>query len=483
MFNYCLKRIAYFIPTLFVITLLAFIISVNAPGDAAERLISGYSTEGDANAVSSLNEKKSWQHRLGLDLPLFYFSLSALSDCDTLNRIPATDERKALTIQINQTGNTKAVETFHHSLQLYLNQMGRLQEAHSSYNSDSLRLIQNTLLGLLYTDNETQATKLIQQLTQLSNLVLKNQDDSWIHIAALSLDEMYHKRKLWRNYIPVIRWHPQNQYHRWLFGDGTNAQTTTNGLIHGDFGISYTTKTKVSALLGSRIAWSLFFSLTAILTAYFIAIPLGVFSAVSRGTRGERIASVLTFMLPALPAFWVATLLLMTFANPTVMAWLPASGVKPVLGFSSNSGFLSKCWQTIPYLILPFICYTYGSIAFLSRTVRIGMLEALNQDYIRTAKAKGLSNAAVIWKHAFRNSLLPLITVFANVFPAAIGGSVILETIFTLPGMGSLIFQAIGNQDYPVIIAIFTLTGILTLVGYLISDVLYAWVDPRIKYD
>ena len=101
---------------------------------------------------------------------------------------------------------------------------------------------------------------------------------------------------------------------------------------------------------------------------------------------------------------------------------------------------------------------------------------------IEINKAKGLSESAVIWKHAFRNSLLPLITVFANVFPAVIGGSVILETIFTIPGMGSLIYQAIGNQDYPVIIAVFTLTGMLTMVGNLISDLLYAWADPRIKF-
>ena len=110
------------------------------------------------------------------------------------------------------------------------------------------------------------------------------------------------------------------------------------------------------------------------------------------------------------------------------------------------------------------------------------MIEIVGQDYIRTARAKGLPENKVIWKHAFRNSLLPIITVFANIFPAAIGGSVILESIFTIPGMGSESVFAIQNQNYPMIIAILTITGFLTLVGYLISDILYAVVDPRISY-
>ena len=137
---------------------------------------------------------------------------------------------------------------------------------------------------------------------------------------------------------------------------------------------------------------------------------------------------------------------------------------------------------SLPYIILPAICYTYSSFAFLSRTMRVAMLDVVGQDYIRTARAKGLPESKVIWKHGLRNALLPIITVFANVFPAAIGGSVIIETIFTIPGMGSEAIYAIQNNNYPMIIAVLTITGFLTLLGYLISDILYAIVDPRISY-
>ena len=110
------------------------------------------------------------------------------------------------------------------------------------------------------------------------------------------------------------------------------------------------------------------------------------------------------------------------------------------------------------------------------------MLEILGSDFIRTARAKGLSEKQVLWKHALKNSLFPVITVFAHVFPSMIGGSVIIENIFTIPGMGNAIFQSITTQDYPVLIAVFTLTGLLTATGYLVSDILYAWVDPRISF-
>ena len=141
-----------------------------------------------------------------------------------------------------------------------------------------------------------------------------------------------------------------------------------------------------------------------------------------------------------------------------------------------------KAKHRMPYLILPVITYTYSSFAFLSRIMRIGMIEVVSQDYIRTARAKGLGEKKVILKHALRNSLLPILTVFASIFPVAIGGSVIIEVIFSIPGMGVEVYNSILNYDYPMIITVFTITGFLTMLGYLIVDILYAVVDPRISY-
>ena len=184
-----------------------------------------------------------------------------------------------------------------------------------------------------------------------------------------------------------------------------------------------------------------------------------------------------------MPSFWVATLLLMLFSNPDFLNWFPSSGIAPLDGMYQSNSFLQQFLSSISYFILPIICFTYGSIAFLTKTMSNSITNEMQQDYIRTAKAKGVAMHKIIWHHAFRNSLLPIITVFASVFPAVVGGSVILETIFTLPGMGRAIYQAIGNHDYNLIVAVFTITGTLTLFGFLISDILYSIADPRIRLE
>ena len=144
---------------------------------------------------------------------------------------------------------------------------------------------------------------------------------------------------------------------------------------------------------------------------------------------------------------------------------------------------MQKLAHQSPYFVLTIITYTYSSFAFISRIMKVSVLEVLGMDYIKTARAKGLTEYQVITRHALKNSLLPIVTLFADIFPAALGGSVILETIFSIPGMGFEIYNAVVATDIPMIVAVFTLTGVLTVIGYLFSDFLYAIVDPRIRYN
>ena len=223
------------------------------------------------------------------------------------------------------------------------------------------------------------------------------------------------------------------------------------------------------------------FYILSVLFAYIISIPLGIYSAYKKDSRFDRISSIVVFVLYSMPGFFIGVLLLYTFANPDTLSWFPVSGIQDTI-FDPNWSFLKKLTHRLPYFILPLITYTYSSFAFLSRIMRVGVIDVFGQDYIRTARAKGLGERKVVMKHALRNSLLPIITVFANIFPLAIGGSVIIETIFTIPGMGFEIYNSILNSDYPMIVAVFTIIGFLTMLGYLIADVLYAIVDPRISY-
>lgn len=282
----------------------------------------------------------------------------------------------------------------------------------------------------------------------------------------------------WRKYIPVLHFHGNNQFHRWLVGDNLENK----GILRGDFGISYANGQEVSKLIAGRIGWSLFFALASVILAYLISLPLGLHAAQFPESGFTKISSSILIILFSIPVFWTATLLLMLFCNPDVFSLFPASGVKPVTGYPDGISIFQKISISLPYLVIPTICYTYASLAFLSRIFHVTISDVLKQDFIKTARAKGLSEKVVVRKHAFRNTLIPIITVFSSAFPAAIGGSVILETIFSIPGMGLTIYQSIDAKDYPVLIAVFFLTGLITMAGFLLSDILYTLADPRISF-
>jgi peptide/nickel transport system permease protein len=150
---------------------------------------------------------------------------------------------------------------------------------------------------------------------------------------------------------------------------------------------------------------------------------------------------------------------------------------------TDKTPWLDAVQERVAHFILPVFCLTYGSLAYLSRQMRGGVLSVFKQDYIRTARAKGLSEGKVVWKHAFRNSLIPIITIFASLFPAAISGAFIIEIIFSLPGMGKVAYLSLQARDYPMVFAVMMFSALLTLVGTLVSDILYAVVDPRISFD
>lgn len=488
MLLYILKRVFIFIPTLIAITLLGFIISVNAPGDPVERMVRPSIDDG-AQTVNVADQKKEWRAKLGLDLPVFYFSLTSLSRPDTLYKIEDKSERDALDRLISIYGNWSNIQYYRNSLNVFHALLKDFVLDTNQLKQYDNNAVLETLNQLKYESSSLKGTYdaavIDSKLNKISTLInaypfLKQFNSSYgkVKIDFLSVQR---SSSSWKNYIPRIAFYGyKNQYHRWLFGDG--GKFSKGLLLHGDFGTSYVTRQPISDVIYSKIGWSLFFSMLSVVLAYVVSIPIGVKAASKRGSRFDKSSSIVLFMLYSMPSFWLATLLLMTFANTDVLAWLPASGVKPALGYPDGASFWEMVKISFPYIILPAICYTYSSFAFLSRTMRVAMLDVVNQDYIRTARAKGLSENKVIWKHGFRNALLPIITVFANVFPAAIGGSVIIESIFTIPGMGSEAIYAIHNNNYPMIIAILTITGFLTLLGYLISDILYAIVDPRISY-
>lgn len=477
MIRYLARRLLLFIPTLVVISLLAFIISVNAPGDPVERMINLSASEGtQSQGINQPLQRNYWRKKLGLDLPVFYISIKPLSEPAELNTFYDAGEQRSVQLLSRSSGNPETTVALHES---------RLQLIKSVADENRNDLIAD-VYALKYAATLPEIKNRLERIKFLEQDA--NNENVKIAIASVEqkLSDYENSSSHLKNYIPVISFQVNNQYHRWVFGDGNvftgEGAINTKGIIRGDFGLSYLNRQPVSDVIGEKAGWSIFFALFSVLIAYLVSIPIGVWSGAKQNSRFDRMSSVTLFLLYSMPSFWFATLLLMTFANPDVLHLFPASGIKPVSGYPDDAGLFEKLRLSLPYIILPLICYTYSSFAFLSRTLRVAVLENMSQDYIRTAMAKGLPFKTVVFRHAFRNSLLPLITVFANVFPLAIGGSVILETIFTIPGMGFETVHSIQNQNYPMIVAIFTITGVLTMTGFLVSDILYAFADPRISY-
>ena len=247
-----------------------------------------------------------------------------------------------------------------------------------------------------------------------------------------------------------------------------------------DFGHSLRDQRPVWDKLAERIPVSLQLSGLSLLLAYLISIPLGVYSATHQYTRTDKAVTIILFTLYSLPNFWVATLGIVYLGGGDFLDFFPVFGLNTI--GSENWSFWSQFKDRVWHLFLPVTCMTYYTFAALSRYMRSSMLEVVRQDYIRTARAKGLSERLVIYRHAFRNSLIPMVTLMADLLPALIGGSIVIETIFSVPGMGQLSWEAVLQRDYPVIMAVFTISALLTLVGILIADILYTLVDPRINY-
>ncbi|MGH7831651.1 MAG: ABC transporter permease, partial [Candidatus Binatia bacterium] len=251
----------------------------------------------------------------------------------------------------------------------------------------------------------------------------------------------------------------------WVGKNWIQYKIWITGMLEGNFGRSFKDQRPVLEKVGEALPITLSLNILEILIVYFISIPLGVFSALRREALLDKAVMVFLFILYSLPSFWVATLLLMYFASGDHLNWFPLVGI--MSDGAEDYPFLTKALNIAWHLVLPVTAMVYGAFAFLTRFSRSTMLEVIKQDYIRTALAKGLPRGKVIWKHAFRNQLIPLITLLGTLLPALLGGSVIIEQIFSIPGMGKLAFESVLARDYPTIMAIATITALLTLVSLL----------------
>jgi len=257
------------------------------------------------------------------------------------------------------------------------------------------------------------------------------------------------------------------QYVRWI-----------GGLLTGDLGRSLHQHRPVSHILAEALPRTMLLTVPAYIVHLIVACGLGVLMAVRRGTWLDRTLNLVGLTIYSLPAFWLALMLILVFSFG--LGWLPASGMHdPDVVLTGTSNLL----DLISHMIMPVLVLGVASAMGTARYVRSGLIEALDQEYITAARARGVPERAVVWRHALRNTLLPIVTLVGVNLPALLGGAVVVETVFAWPGMGRVAVDAIFTRDYPVILAVTALSGVLVVLGNLIADLLYGLVDPRVRLD
>lgn len=491
MFQYILKRLFYFVLTFFIISFFTFGLSKLAPGDPV-KLALGATDTGSGQLTEKIAGDVAYQQmseKMGMNLPVFYFAINTAATPDTLYKILKNTERETLGKLVDQYGNWPEIQDYYVAIQKLEIAMFKVEQDSSNFSdyADIRAGIQKLF----------QESKAIRVEGTINTMVEAAQNPNLAAIApavkqvASAYDNVVAEATPGLNYVPSFKFYGlNNQYHNWMFGQaawfgGDKEQLAqSEGFLRGDFGISYLDKRPVSSVMYDAIRWTLLLNIISILVAYLISIPLGVQTAVHKDSKFDRISTVALFAMYSLPTFWVATIFVVFLTTPEYGEWLDWF---PTYGLSSTSitedtPAWTRFWDTAYHLILPVICITYGSFAYLSRQMRGGALSVLRMDFIRTARAKGLSEQTIIWKHVFRNSLIPIITLFAYLFPAAISGSVVIEIIFSIPGMGKLAYEAISARNYPIVFTVVMFSAVLTMIGNLAADMLYSVVDPRISF-
>ena len=453
MFKYFVKRILLFIPSILLIGFFTFSLFHSAPNDPVEDLLrtGGYEVE---NVPASVYQKqyKKLASELKLDLPLFYFAVIPTYYPDTLHRVSTKFDRDRAKVLLSHHNDWGSVSSFLKDGNNFLKE---------SENSEEQSMVDQLL-------NQSHPKQFVSTIKQ--NTIDRSSEELK---EFLSQAEFIGQKKQHTFAIPKIVWFgTSNQFHYWI-----------KNFFSGNLGKSVLDGRPVWSKISKALSWTFYMVLIGISITMLLSIPLGVWSAYTNNTGLEKILSNLFYFIYAMPLFWLATLLVVFFTTAQYGSWtniFPSVGIDP---FSGEGTTLSNIISNSKQLILPIFCIVIQSITFLSRLVRTNVIAESRQQYRITAQLKGLSKKSSYLKHLFPNSLLPLITIIVGWIPASLSGSLVLEVIFNIPGIGRLMYDSIFGNDWYVIFTIVMIVGTVTVVCYLIGDIVYSYFNPKIRFN
>jgi peptide/nickel transport system permease protein len=444
--------------TLWVVSLLMFGMSTCTPVHPVERLFE-QEQFGQSQYHNRTLDFKQKAALLGLDQPLFYCSISPRSYPDTTYKIFPPEFKAQFCAITDQIANADA--TMH-----WLNRVRALDQQVAESNTTDVHA-KAIVSSLAIQSDLKQITQTLKDWPTNSDLTI-NQIQKTLQDELQLLEEAKARSNIFDRF-PKLQWHgSENQYHKWFIG-----------LLKGDLGRSFKNRLPVSQILGMRIKRSVVIGSLSLFFAFSLAILAAVI-AESKNKKAiqysKQVKSAL--LIYAIPVFWLGSLLILSFATPFFGLQIFRYGCNS----STTNSIGHWVFENASCLVLPIVTMSIHLTAAIYLQMRSSMHEVMQKDYIRTARLKGLSNTQVIWRHAFPNALFPIITMLGGIFTFMVAGSVVVEHLFDIPGMGSAFIDAYSGRDYPILFAILMLYAAAIVLGNLLADILYALLDPRVKY-
>ncbi|GEO07069.1 hypothetical protein AAE02nite_47330 [Adhaeribacter aerolatus] len=455
MLGYFLKRLLLILPTVWLIGSLVFLLSRIIPGRYSD-----IKTEAEMSAVgggSFKNNRKIYLRQLqesGEDKPLFYFSVRNRAQPDTLKKVFPEQDQTLLQNLLNRHGNWPLVAAYYQSL-THLNAATEMSAGSTPANW------QENVQTLFQTADPAVISHVLGEL-MVQTTTYKPK------VAALQerFTQMQQHPKPIYLLTPRIRWHgSQNQYHLWL-----------QGLLAGDLGKSIRFKEPVTRVIAEAIGNTMLLLAGSVALTFAVSIKLAL--ALCRWRNGRSAVLNILYALDSTPLFILAQLLFTYLAGPGYLGWFPVFGLGEE---EPASNWLEWILNRLWHLLLPALCLLLTSLPYITTQLYQNLQQVLNQQFVITARAKGLSEESVLQQHAFRNSLLPLITLFTGSLPGIIAGALVIEYIFGIPGTGLLLVDSVTGRDYPVIIGLVLLIATIQAFAHLLADYLYFLADPRTR--
>lgn len=479
MLQYTLRRVLLMVPVFFLISLLVFLLLNLAPGRPGER---GGAENGQSGKTEVTSESVMlFKQQFSLDKPILFNTRSWMDQAEVRQLLSDAYGLEGNPLPAARVAAREALEDF--GTYLVRHQVALILQ---DSNPDLRRAAADTLVLSAKKAMVSESAADAEVVTRANREIdtFNREFRGWKCEATEEVAPCLERiTPLWKGWWESN--HADYEYEGteklYSFFLDTRFATYWYKLLHLDLGISVVNHEPVLPQLVGRIKYSISLSLLSILLAYSLAVPLGVYSAVRPGSTADTVSTVGLFVLYSLPTFFTGTVLLKLLSQGTPLEIFPTGGF-----YNSDDPpqtTLGQLLDILWHIAMPVATSTSVALAALSRYARTGVIDVIRADYIRTARAKGLSEPVVIIKHAVRNGMIPILTLLGGLLPVLVSGSVVIEVVFNIPGMGTFLIDAINQRDYNVVMAVLLASSLLTQVGILISDLSYALVDPRISLD